>query len=131
MDAAGEPIFHRAPVARQPGGAPSAGVGQEDGDLLCQGAKLLGVGPHAVDVLLVLSAPFPRGGLALESREVVAGESDLLARDAGVGAAAVVLRAADDAVVLGATAHRAIVVERRGFGRIGNAEALGHDGRGA
>ena len=84
-----------------------------------------------MDVVLVLAAPFPGGGLALEGDEVVVGEADLLAGDAGVGAAAVVRLAADDAELLGAAADRAVVVQHRGFGGGGDAEALGHSGGGA
>jgi hypothetical protein len=107
----------------------SAGIGEEDGDLLGQGAELLGVGAHAVDVVVVLAAPFPGGGLALDGGQVFACEADLFAGDAGVRAAAVVLLAADDAVIFRAAADGAVIVQRPGVGGWGDAETLGHFGQ--
>lgn len=83
----------------------------------------------AVDVVLVLAAPFPGRGLAFDGDQVVAGEADLLAGDAGVGSGAVMLGTADDAVLVRPAADWAIVVQGSRIGRRGDAEALGHTDR--
>lgn len=108
----------------------SARVGEQDRELLGDGAELLGVGAHAVDVGLVLAAPLPSGGFALDGDQVVAGEADFLAGDAGVRSVAVVLGPADDAELVGPAADRTVVVQGSRIGRRGEAEALGHpDGK--
>lgn len=84
------------------------------------------MGAHAVDVGLVLAAPLPSGGFALDGDQVVAGEADLLAGDTGVGSGAVMLGPADDAELVRPAADWAIVVQGGRIGRRGDAEALGH-----
>jgi hypothetical protein len=106
----------------------SAGIRQHDGELLGQSAELLGVDADAVDIVLILPAPFPGGGLAFDCGHVLAGKAYLLAGDAGVRAAVIVLGAANDAVLVRATANGAIVIKGPGFGVCGDAEAMGHAG---
>lgn len=90
---------------------------------------MLGVETHAVDVVLVLAAPFPRRRLAFDGVQVVTGEADLFAGDASVRPRAVVLRAADDAELIRPAADWAIVVQHPVLRCGWDAEALGHAGR--
>lgn len=121
-------MIRRRPCDRQPCGG-SARVGEQGGELLGDGAELLGVGADAVDVVLVFAAALPGGGLALDGDQVVAGEADLFAGDAGMGPGAVMLGTADDAELVGPAADRAIVVQGSRIGCRGEAEALGHTDR--
>lgn len=65
---------------------------------------------HAVDIVVVLAAPFPCRSFALEGHEIVARKAHLLARDASVRAGSLMLVAADDAVVIRTTADGTVVV---------------------